>query len=91
MWNNLTKGIGFLLTWGFIIININSVQLKVTVAMVTACWVNSMLVTNDFPELKQDGFKSRNKSLDLKRFWTLNKNIKMELHYKMPIEGIKKK
>lgn len=45
------KGIGSL-TWGFVVININPVQLKVTVTMVTACWVNSMLVTNDFPELE---------------------------------------
>ncbi len=55
-------GVVLLLTRGFIIIDINSVQLKVTVTMVTACWVNSMLVTNDFPELKQ-GFKNRSKKV----------------------------
>lgn len=46
------KGRGKTLTCSFIVVYINPVQLKITVTMVTACRVNAMLVTYDFPELR---------------------------------------
>lgn len=39
------------LTGGFIIVDIDPVQLEITVTMVTASWVNTMLITDHFPEL----------------------------------------
>ena len=39
-------------TWGFIIINIDSFQLEITVSMVSSSRVDTVLVGNDFPELK---------------------------------------
>lgn len=39
------------LTSGFIIVDIDPIQLEITVTMVTASWVNTMLITDHFPEL----------------------------------------
>lgn len=39
-------------TWGFVVVDINPVQLEITVAVVSSSWVDAMLVTDDFPELK---------------------------------------
>merc|ERR1711964_488337 len=36
---------------GFIVIYVDALQLEVRVSMVGACWVNAMLIRDDFPEL----------------------------------------
>merc|ERR1719386_561284 len=38
-------------TSGFVVIDINSLQLEVRVSMICACGVNAMLIGDDFPEL----------------------------------------
>jgi hypothetical protein len=39
------------LTWSLIVINIDSLKLKVAVTDVFALWIYSMFIGNDFPEL----------------------------------------
>lgn len=40
-----------MITWGLIVVNTDSVQLQITVSMVGAGWVDSVLITDHLPEL----------------------------------------
>lgn len=48
------------LTWCFIVVDIDPVQLQVTVTMVSASWVNAMLITDHLPKLKYIQIKGKN-------------------------------
>lgn len=39
------------LTWGFIVVDIDPVQLQVTVTMISTSWVNTVLITDHLPKL----------------------------------------
>jgi hypothetical protein len=41
-------------TGGFVEIDVDSFQLKIGVSVVGSCWVNTVFVGNDFPELGTD-------------------------------------
>lgn len=41
-----------ILTRGFVVIYIDSLQLQIRVTMVGSSWVNAMLIGNDFPKLE---------------------------------------
>lgn len=43
------------ITSGFVVVNIDSLQLQITVSMVTASGVNPMFITDDLPKLRQKG------------------------------------
>lgn len=47
----------FCLTSGFIKVDIDSIQWKITVSMVTAGQVNTVIITDDFPKLSRRGTK----------------------------------
>ena len=51
-------------TCSFIVINVDSFQLKVGIAMVCTSWIDAMLVRDNFPELQQK--------------WTALENAKLE-------------
>ncbi len=41
-------------TRGFIVVNIDAIQLQVIVSMVAASGVNTVFITNHFPELREN-------------------------------------
>lgn len=44
---------GYKFTWGFIVVDIDPVQLQVTVTVVCTRWVNTVLITDHLPKLEK--------------------------------------